>query len=145
MRTVPFTLWVGALAIFLSAHCLAAGKWWLLTDQTQIPFKVFLKAHFLGLLGNLCLPSVAGGDVVRATWVLRQGIVRARIGVASITDRMVDTICLLVLAGVGAVFVTQRDERAHRLLLMISFVLIVGMIGLAIAVVILMRWRTAGQ
>ncbi len=141
MRAVPATLWLVILAVYLGIHTLAAVKWWLLTDQTDIRWTQFIRAHLAGLMGNLCLPGVAGGDIVRCAWVLRYRVGAAQIGVASVADRIVDTVALLVLAGVGAVFVREDSETSDRLLVMVALVLSLGLAAVLTVSVAVLYWR----
>lgn len=96
------SVWLASLAVFMIGHALNAMKYrWLLRDPQATPALV-LRAHFAGLVANLGLPGVAGGDVVRATWLLPYGVGPAAATVASVLDRAVDTATLFVLIGVGA-------------------------------------------
>jgi len=105
IASLPPALWLGVLAAFLAGHVVAAGKWWLLAVRDAgIPFGTALRAHFAGLVANLCLPGVAGGDVVRAGLVLRGADDKARIAVGSLGDRLLDSFGLLLLATAGALF-----------------------------------------
>ena len=95
-------VWVASLAVFLAGHALNAAKYrWLLQDP-QATLGVCLRAHFAGLVANLGLPGVAGGDVVRATYLLPHGVSPKAATVASVLDRLVDTATLGLLIGVGA-------------------------------------------
>ena len=95
-------VWLASLGVFMVGHALNAMKYrWLLQDPQASPTLV-LRAHFAGLVANLGLPGVAGGDVVRATWLLPYGVRPAAATVASVLDRAVDTATLFVLIGIGA-------------------------------------------
>ncbi|MEO2048066.1 MAG: lysylphosphatidylglycerol synthase transmembrane domain-containing protein, partial [Pirellulales bacterium] len=141
MRTVPATLWLAILVVYLGIHTLAAVKWWLLTSQTDIRLAQFIRAHLAGLMGSLCLPGVAGGDIVRCAWVLRFRVGAAQIGVASVADRIVDTVALLVLAAVGAVFVREGSATSDRLLLMVAIVLGLGLTTVLSLIAAILYWR----
>ena len=68
LASVGLALFLTVLALFLVGHAVAALKWlWLLSFD--FPYAVALRAHFAGLAANLCLPGVAGGDLVRAALV----------------------------------------------------------------------------
>jgi uncharacterized membrane protein YbhN (UPF0104 family) len=96
------SVWLASLAVFLVGHALNAMKYrWLLQDARATPGLV-LRAHFAGLVANLGLPGVAGGDVVRATWLLPHGVSGTSATVASVLDRLVDTGTLALLIGAGA-------------------------------------------
>lgn len=105
IESLPLWLWLGVLALFLAGHLLAAGKWWLLAlRRSGIPLHVAIKAHYAGLAANLCLPGIAGGDVVRAGLVMRDSERKTLVAVGSLLDRLLDSLALLLLACVGALF-----------------------------------------
>lgn len=108
MRRVPLTVWAAALAALLAGHAVAAMKWRLLVSrECELSWPTALRAHFAGLSANLCLPGVAGGDVVRAAWAMRQTNRRADIGIACVADRLLDCTALLTLSALGAVLTAQ--------------------------------------
>lgn len=95
-------VWLASLAVFLAGHALNAAKYrWLLQDP-RATIGLCLRAHFAGLVANLGLPGVAGGDVVRATYLLPHGVATRAATVASVLDRLVDTATLGLLIGAGA-------------------------------------------
>ena len=141
MRGVSAVTWLFVLVVYLASHVIAAVKWWLLTDQNDIPLTQFVRAHFAGLMGNLCLPGVAGGDIVRCAWVLRFKVGAAGIGVASVADRIVDTVVLLVLAVVGALFVREGNETTDNLVLAAAAALGIGLVIVMGVSLSLVYWR----
>src|SRR5262245_23993814 len=99
MREVPPALWLSAMVFFLAGHAVSAWKWRLLMLSVAPDRYVWLRAHFAGLIANLCLPGIAGGDVVRAAWVMRSVDRKEDVAVASLADRIVDSLSLVLLAG----------------------------------------------
>ena len=93
-------LWLGGLAAFLFGHAVSAAKWRLLIGE-GISYSQAFRAHLAGLAANLCLPSVAGGDVVRAGLVYRQAKDPARLTAGSVADRLIDTLGLGLIAVIG--------------------------------------------
>lgn len=100
-RRVPPLVWVAGLCVFLCGHAVSAAKWRLLIGP-GVSYPRALRAHLAGLAANLCLPSVAGGDVLRAGLVYPHAEDRARLALGSLADRLVDTFGLVLLAAVGA-------------------------------------------
>ncbi|MGE0816889.1 MAG: YbhN family protein [Vicinamibacterales bacterium] len=99
---VSGAVWMASLAVFLAGHALNAAKYrWLLKDP-HATLGLCLRAHFSGLVANLGLPGVAGGDVVRATYLLPHGVNGTSATVASVLDRLIDTATLGALIGGGA-------------------------------------------
>ncbi len=98
---VRVSVWLASLAVFLAGHALNAWKYQQLLRDPHATLPLCLRAHFAGLVANLGLPGVAGGDVVRATYLLPHGVRPKAATVASIIDRLIDTITLLGLIGAG--------------------------------------------
>src|SRR5262245_47002316 len=96
-QRVDASLWLASRAVFWVGHVSSAVKWQVLADSGA-GFGAVLRAHFGGLSANLCLPGVAGGDVVRAVLLLPRVQDRTRLALGSLADRLIDTIGLLILA-----------------------------------------------
>ena len=90
-------LWLGALALFLCGHAAAAAKWRILIGG-GISYRQAFRAHLAGLAANLALPSVAGGDVVRAGLVMKHADDKGRLAMGSLADRLIDTLGLAMIA-----------------------------------------------
>ena len=142
---IPPWLWVFVFVLFLVGHVTAAAKWWLLVAQgSNVGFLAALRAHFAGLGANLCLPGVAGGDVIRAGMIFRDTDNKARVALGSLADRLLDTIALLLLAGFGAIWTFGAEAfKSGPLLLVVAFV-ILATLACVLAAVILPRIATAG-
>ncbi len=134
---MPPGLWLAVLGTFLLGHVVAALKWWLLALKgASVLFPMALRAHFAGLAANLCLPGIAGGDVVRAGLVMKTSRDKTRLAVGSLADRMIDILALLVLACGGAMIVTDHGDGIAGPLLKIGLFAagsVVAVIGLAFA------------
>jgi uncharacterized protein (TIRG00374 family) len=96
-REISPQLWLGALALFLAGHAAAAAKWRILIGG-GISYRRAFRAHLAGLAANLALPSVAGGDVVRAGLVMKHAHDKARLAIGSVADRLIDTLGLVLIA-----------------------------------------------
>ena len=96
-RQISLPLWLGALALFLAGHAAAAAKWRILIG-TGISYRQAFRAHLAGLAANLALPSVAGGDVVRAGLVMKHADDKGRLAMGSVADRLIDTLGLALIA-----------------------------------------------
>jgi uncharacterized protein (TIRG00374 family) len=130
-RRVDAGLWLASLGVFWIGHVVSAAKWQVLADSGA-GFGAVLRAHFGGLVANLCLPGVAGGDVVRAALLLPRVQDRTRLALGSIADRLIDSIGLLILAVGGLVFTLDEFPSGGTLLL--SIIAILALAALAIAI-----------
>lgn len=103
-------VWGTILVFFLGGHCLAAAKWWMLSDGGEsVSYARAVRAHFAGLVANLALPGVAGGDVVRAGLLFGEAQNRSRVVIGSLADRLLDSVGLLFIAA-GALVYFGSDQ-----------------------------------
>lgn len=133
IRKVALRDWLLTLGIFLVGHTVSAWKWELLVSSGA-GFLVVLRAHFAGLVANLYLPGVAGGDVVRAAILFRKVSDKSRLALGSVADRLIDTIGLLLIAAVGLLFAIRQIESGATLLAWVAMVLVAFVGGGAVAV-----------
>lgn len=107
LRHLPLSLWVLVVAGYLAAHLIAASKWRLMVNLggSELNFRQAVRCYFSGLFSTLLLPSVIGGDVVRAGLALRSSRSKAGVLVGSFLDRVIDFLALAFLAALGAVLV----------------------------------------
>ena len=125
LATVSWSLVAGVLALFMICHAVAAAKWRFLLGN-DFPYLSALRAHFAGLAANLCLPGVAGGDVVRAGLVARFVEV-TRLTAGALSDRLIDMLALALLSAGGVIFLQSGTG---------DFVLVMQAIGLFAAAVL---------
>ena len=92
--------WIASVAIFFGGHYLNAIKLRLLLGDLGAAgpqaTAACVRAQYAGLVANLGLPGLAGGDLVRAAY-LAPTVGMARVTVASIADRVIDTLTVLAL------------------------------------------------
>ena len=127
IRSVPRATWPFAIAAYLAAHLLGVVKWRLLvnTAGAALPFRPAVHAYYWGLFGNLFLPSIVGGDVVRAGVAMRQARSKSALLLGSLVDRVQDVVGLGTLAGIGALLAPRAlDETSRRIF--IAFIALLG-------------------
>jgi uncharacterized membrane protein YbhN (UPF0104 family) len=105
--------WIGALGAFLVLHALSALKWrfFLSLVGARLPVAVTLRCHAAGLFANLCLPSLIGGDVLRAGLALPSTDRRTALVVGSVVDRVADLSALLTVAVLGLAAAPWAREK----------------------------------
>ncbi|HEX6943384.1 MAG TPA: lysylphosphatidylglycerol synthase transmembrane domain-containing protein [Gemmatimonadaceae bacterium] len=134
MRSVPRATWPLAIAVYLGAHMLGVVKWRLLvnTAGAALPMRTTIQAYYWGLFGNLFLPSIVGGDVVRAGVAMRQARSKSALLLGSLIDRVQDVVGLGVLAGIGALLAPRALDATSRgiFLVFVALVAAAGVVGL---------------
>jgi uncharacterized protein (TIRG00374 family) len=140
LRRVPPVVWVGALAGYLVAHLIGVCKWLLLINTAGAGLGVLqaVRCYYYGLFGNVFLPSVVGGDVVRAGLALKFARSGSGLMLGSLADRLIDTIGLAAVAGVGALLLpTALDPQSRQIFLGITVALVLLGVGAAAALLLL--------
>lgn len=102
-RVSPW-VWVASVAIFFAGHYLNALKLRMLLGGPARGLRsACVRAQYAGLVANLGLPGLAGGDVVRAGYLAPLTGIR-RVAIASVADRLIDTLTVLLLVAVALPF-----------------------------------------
>jgi len=125
-------LWVLVLVGFAAGHAVAALKWRMLVRASGLAASVLeiFRAHGAGLFANLCLPSLVGGDLLRAGLLVRRHGRAEAAAVAGLADRLLDTAGLLALAALGTAALSgSGGDRAARVWLAAGAML--ALLGLA--------------
>ena len=139
MARIPLPVWCLVIGGFIAGHIVSAFKWRLLLHAVDVRVSGVdaVRAHGAGLFANLCLPSIIGGDVVRAGMVMRRHGNYEHIALGSLADRINDTLALLLLAAVAATRVpADALAAAGAALLGVAAILFSGLL----AVLVLIRW-----
>jgi hypothetical protein len=136
LRRMPAWVWPLALVSYLALHLIGIAKWRLSTNTAGagLSFRTAARAYYAGLFGNTFLPSIVGGDVVRAGVAL--GATRSKSGLllGSLVDRVGDIVSLGTVAAIGAVLSPRAlDARSRAVFLSLGALLaIAGLVGLIV-------------
>ena len=106
-RRMTLSLYVAALAGFVAAHALGGTKWRIMMTASgggaRLPIRDTVGCYGAGLFSNLFLPTVVGGDVVRAGLAARaMGRRPEAVVFGSVADRLIDFASLGLLLTAGA-------------------------------------------
>lgn len=117
---MPLPIWLIGLAVYLCLHFIGVVKWRLMSNSAGagMPLSVAARCYYAGLFGNTFLPSIVGGDVVRAGLAFKH--VRSKSGLlfGSFIDRLLDFVALIAVAGIGALLLpTALDPQSRRIFL----------------------------
>lgn len=124
---ISWTVFAAVLALFMMGHAFAAGKWWFLLER-GFAYSAALRAHFAGLAANLCLPGVAGGDVVRAGLVAKFTDV-SKLAAASLSDRLIDMLALALVSAMGLLML-QSGVANGTLVAQVVALFVVALVGI---------------
>ncbi len=100
LRRTSVWTWSASVVVFFAGHYLNAIKLRLLLGPEDGLNAACVRAQYAGLVANLSLPGLAGGDLVRAAYLAPLVGVR-RVTFASLADRVIDTGTVLMLVAVA--------------------------------------------
>jgi uncharacterized protein (TIRG00374 family) len=108
-------LWL-AFAVFGPPIFLMAVRWHVLMKASgiDVPLWTLVRLHYLGFFFNTFMPGGAGGDVVKAVYLMRHCSRHAEAATMVVIDRVVGLLGLLAMAGtvVLAQYRTMHDIAA---------------------------------
>lgn len=136
LAKLPAHLWILVLAGYLATHLLGIGKWRLMvnTAGAGLNYLQAARCYFAGLFGSLFLPSLIGGDLVRAALAMRYGKTKAGVLFGSLLDRIIDFIALGLLAATGALLVPGAlQPQSRREFLWLGAAVFLGIVAVTIA------------
>jgi len=100
LRRISVWTWSASVVVFFAGHYLNAVKLRLLLGPAPGLLPACVRAQYAGLAANLGLPGLAGGDFVRAAYLVPACGVQ-RVALASVADRAIDTGTVVLLVAVA--------------------------------------------
>ncbi len=136
---LPLTLWLLVVALFLFGHTLGVFKWRLMVNvgRAAVGRLDAVRCYSAGLFANLCLPSIVGGDVLRATLAARSSRRPEAVVLGSVADRMIDVASLGLLVIVGG-FLAHDVLPGWAGALMLG-ALVLALLAVTVALPVLLR------
>lgn len=136
---ISWPVWLLVVTGFLLGHIFSSFKWRLLLNTVGVKISVTeaIRAHAAGLFANLCLPSVVGGDVVRAGVVMRDHQRIEGIALGSLADRVNDSFALILIAALAGIFIPHVADVAIGQML-VGVVLL--LLSAVLAIFAFIRW-----
>ncbi len=111
--------WValGAL-VYAGGQWLSAWRWWLLLRPVRldVPYLRMVAFYFIGMFFNIFLPTIVGGDAVKAILLARETGAPARSTMSVFMERNVGLLALLTIATAAAFVAPPVDVRGFNLL-----------------------------
>jgi uncharacterized protein (TIRG00374 family) len=128
--------WVFALgfAICLTSLILTFIRWFFLVRALGLPFTVHdaIRLGFIGNLYNLVIPGAVGGDLIKATYLIREQAKKTQAIASMLIDRILGLLGLFMLAGIAGIRAWPvADAEVKRLIAVVWFAVVVGLLGLA--------------
>ncbi len=145
VRRLPPSLWVFVWLGFIAGHALSVIKWRLFVNagHAHIGFRDAVHCYSAGLFANLCLPSIVGGDVLRAVLATRFTRRPEAAFLGGVLDRLTDMLGLSLLVGIGGLVAGGALPGWWGQALQVGLLVGMGLIGLSLPLILrrpLARW-----
>ncbi len=108
VRSLDARTWVLVWLGFLAGHALGVFKWrynvnlGIRSARARLSMLDATQCYAAGMFANLCLPSIVGGDALKAVLAAKvTGRTEAAV-IGGLTERLIDTFALLLLILLGA-------------------------------------------
>ena len=124
----------------MALHLIGVAKWRQLVNAAGAELGALhaIRCYYVGLFSNTFLPSVVGGDVVRAAVAMRRVRSKAGLVLGSMVDRIQDVLGLAAVAVIGALLLqTALDERSRGVFWILGGVCVTGIVMVATLVWVL--------
>jgi uncharacterized membrane protein YbhN (UPF0104 family) len=147
LRRVSLPVWIASLVVFVTGHYLNALKLRLLLGGDRSLMPACVRAQYAGLVANLGLPGIAGGDVARAAY-LAPLAGPGRVVLASLADRILDSVNLLLIAAVALVVAgvpSGLADTVHVNRSALAVLVGLGVVAAAGAVILVMRVKPGAR
>ena len=129
LARVPWWVWLLAVPGYLSLHLVGTLKWRTMVNAAGggLRGRDAIRCYYYGLFGNTFLPSVVGGDVVRAGLALRLSRDPHGVVIGSVVDRTMDVLALAFVAGLGVLLLPRAlDPQSRQVFWVLLGVMAVG-------------------
>lgn len=118
---LSLSVWMMTLCGFVAGHSLGVIKWRMMVNVGRPRLGSFdaVRCYAIGLFANLCLPSIIGGDVLRAALAGKVTRHPEAAILGGIADRIIDIAALGLLIGAGGLLVEKpRSDWSTQLIIL---------------------------
>ncbi len=139
-------IWLAGVSMYLCLHLIGVAKWRMLinTAGAGLGFTQAARCYYYGLFGNTFLPSVVGGDIVRAGLAMKMSRSGSAVVMGSVVDRSIDSVGLALVAGAGALLVPMAlDDNSRNIFWGFAVLIAVAGAGLLALLLLLPARRLA--
>jgi glycosyltransferase 2 family protein len=127
-RPLDLRLFALALTIYVIAAILTFVRWYFLVRVIEPDFKLSatLVLGSIGLVFNLVIPGGVGGDLIKATYLVRMRIKKTQAIASMVIDRILGLLALFILAAVAGAVAWPTAPKEVRTLVVLAWLAVLG-------------------
>jgi len=130
-KSLPWSYLFAAFCIYGIVLVLACQRWVILLRHfsIQVRFSLASRLMFIGLFFNNMMPSLTGGDVIKAYYTAKGTHKKMEAVTSIVLDRIFGVFGLLTLAAIGSCFALHHEtlKDLARIVLLFVFLAIAGL------------------
>lgn len=118
LETFSIEIWMAGVSCYLCLHLIGVAKWRMLINAAggDLSFPQAVRCYYYGLFGNTFLPSVIGGDLIRAGLAFKLTRSKSAVVMGGLVDRTIDSLGLALVAGIGVMLIPMSlDENSRNI------------------------------
>jgi glycosyltransferase 2 family protein len=127
-RPLDLRLFAVGLAIYAIGAVLTFVRWYFLVRVIEPDFK--LSATFvlgsIGLVFNLVIPGGVGGDLIKATYLVRMRIKKTQAIASMVIDRILGLLALFILAAIAGAIAWRTAPTQVRTLIVLAWIAVLA-------------------
>jgi len=122
-----------AIGLYITIIFIACLRWQKLLKGQDIYLSFFktLELNFIGLFFNTFMPSLTGGDVVKAYYVSKHSDQRLEAATTVFIDRVVGMLALITIGAVASLYAISEPQIRMPAIVIVAFFLIITILGIA--------------
>ena len=103
LRSANLNFIIWGIVVYFITNILILLRWFVLIKglSLQAPFKSVMRFFFIGLFGNLFLPTAVGGDIIKTIGLCMQSSEKAKVVASVVLDRLVGFAGIVMMATVA--------------------------------------------
>jgi uncharacterized protein (TIRG00374 family) len=133
IKSIELSRLLMAIGLYVAMVFITCLRWQkLLKGQgIHLPFFKTLELNFIGLFFNVFMPSMTGGDVVKAYYVSKHTDQRLEAATTVLIDRVVGLLALLAIGAAASLYAISDPQIRKSAIGIIAFFLIITILGIA--------------
>jgi glycosyltransferase 2 family protein len=135
-RRLDFRLFALALCIYMVSVVLTFVRWFMLVRVIEPNFKLgaTLVLGSIGMVFNLVIPGGVGGDLIKASYLVRMRIRRTQAIASMVIDRILGLLALFILAAVSGAIAWGGAARDVRTLAVLAWLAVLAGVLVLVAI-----------